>query len=102
MAVNQSGAVVANVVASTMGVESMVVGQYYMTQINSELTEISDGISKIADFQDNEYKSKVFALTAQVKKIASFQVEILGNQEFCEAEISRLNYLEQECIELLG
>ncbi|ALB48008.1 hypothetical protein [Clostridium beijerinckii] len=102
VAVNQSGAVAANVAASAMGVASMVVGQYYMTQINAELTEISDGISKIADFQDNEYKSKVFALTAQVKKIASFQVEILENQELREAEISRLNYLEQECIELLG
>lgn len=102
VAVNQSGAVAANVAASAMGVASMVVGQYYMTQINAELTEINDGISKIADFQDNEYKSKVFALTAQVKKIASFQVEILENQELRETEIARLNSLEQECIELLG
>lgn len=102
VAVNQSGAVAANVAASAMGVASMVVGQYYMAQINAELSEISDGISKIANFQDNEYKSKVFALTAQIKKIASFQVEILENQELRESEIARLNSLEQECIELLG
>lgn len=99
----QKGAtVVANTAAAAMGVASMVVGQYYMTQINAELTEISDGISKIANFQDNEYKSKVFALTAQIKKISSFQIEILENQELREAEIARLNNLEQKCIELLG
>ncbi len=43
-------AVVANTVAAVMGVASMVVGQYYMTQINAELSEISDSIAKVADF----------------------------------------------------
>lgn len=50
-------AAVANTVAAAMGVASMVVGQYYMTQINAELGVISDGISQIQDFQDNEYRS---------------------------------------------
>lgn len=102
VAIDRSGAVASNIAASAMGVASMVVGQYYMTQINAELTEISAEISKVADFQDNEYRSKVFALTAQVRKIASFQAEILENQELREAEIVWLNSLEQECIELLG
>ena len=70
---------VANTAAAAMGVASMVVGQYYMTQINAELGEISDGISKISDFQDNEYRSRVFSLIAHVKKISDFQVEILEN-----------------------
>lgn len=74
-------AVVANTAAAAMGVASMVVGQYYMTQINAELGEISDGISKIADFQDNEYRSRVFSLVAHVKKIADFQIEILENTD---------------------
>lgn len=95
-------AAVANTAAAAMGVASMVVGQYYMTQINAELGEISDGISKIADFQDNEYRSKVFGLVAQVKTITSFQVEILQNDELRDSKISQLNSLEQECIELLG
>lgn len=70
-------AVVANTAAAVMGVASMVVGQYYMTQINAELGVISEGISKISDFQDNEYRSRVFSLVTHVKKIADFQVEIL-------------------------
>lgn len=95
-------AVVANTAAAAMGVASMVVGQYYMTQINAELGEISDGISKISDFQDNEFRSRVFSLVAHVKKIADFQVEILENDELRQSKIAQLNSLEEECTQLLG
>lgn len=94
--------VVANTAAATMGVASMVVGQYYMTQINAELGEISDGISQISDFQDNEYRSRVFSLVAHVKKIADFQIEILENNELRISKISQLDSLEEECTQLLG
>lgn len=94
--------VVANTAAAAMGVASMVVGQYYMNQINNELSEINDSLNQIEEFQDNEYKSKVFALVAQIKKMASFRTEILENEELRLSEINRLNDLEQECIELLG
>lgn len=102
VAVNQTASRVANAAAAAMGVAAMVVGQYYMTQINAELGEIHNDIESIADFQDNEYKSKVFALVAQIKKIASFQVEILDTEELRMGEITHLNELEDECIQLLG
>lgn len=95
-------AVVANTAAATMGVASMVVGQYYMTQINAELGVISDGISQIQDFQDNEYRSRIFSLVAHVKKIADFQTEILENNELRLSKISQLDSLEEECTQLLG
>lgn len=95
-------AVVANTAAVAMGVASMVVGQYYMTQINAELGVISDGISQIQDFQDNEYRSIVFSLVAHVKKIADFQTEILENDELRLSKIAQLDSLEEECTQLLG
>lgn len=95
-------AVVANSTAAAMGVASMVVGQYYMTQINAALGKISDGISKIADFQDNEFRSRVFSLVAHVKKIVDFQVEILENEELRLPKIAQLDSLEEECTKLLG
>jgi hypothetical protein len=95
-------AVVANTTAAAMGVASMVVGQYYMTQINVELGEISDGISKISNFQDNEYRSRVFSLVAHVKKISDFQVEILENNELRLSKIAQLDSLEEESTQLLG
>lgn len=99
----QKGTVaVANTAAAAMGVASMVVGQYYMTQIKAELGVISDGISLIQDFQDNEYRSRVFSLVAHVKKIADFQAEILENEELRLSKISQLDSLEEECTQLLG
>lgn len=95
-------AVVANTAAAAMGVASMVVGQYYMAQINAELGEISDGISQIQDFQDNEYRSRVFSLVAHVKKIADFQTEILENDELRLSKIAQLDSLEEESTQLLG
>lgn len=102
VAVKQKANVATNVAASAMGVASMVVGQYYMKQINAELDEINAGIKKIADFQNNEYKSKVFALVAQIQKVTKFQVDILENDELRLSEIDNLNRWEQQCIELLG
>lgn len=98
----KSTAVVANTAAAAMGVASMVVGQYYMTQINAELGVISDGISQIQDFQDNEYRSRVFSLVAHVKKIADFHTEILENDELRLSKIFQLDSLEEECTQLLG
>lgn len=94
--------VVANTTAAAMGVASMVVGQYYMTQINSELEKIGNGISKVSNFQDNEYRSRVFALVSHVKKIAAFQTEIIENDELRFSKISQLDSLEEECTKLLG
>lgn len=102
VAVQQKANVATNVAASAMGLASMVVGQYYMKQINTELDEINACIKKIADFQNNEYKSKVFALVAQIQKVTKFQVDILENDELRLSEIDNLNRWEQQCIELLG
>ena len=66
-------------VNAAMNVASMVVGQYYMSQINDQLEDINAGIEKIADFQQNEFKSKVYALVAEVQKSSTFQVETIEN-----------------------
>jgi hypothetical protein len=97
-----NGLAAMNVANATMGVASMVVGQYYMTQINDQLEGINDGIVKIADFQNNEYKSKVYALVAEVQKCATFQIETLENEELRNRELAHLKNLEHECAQLLG
>lgn len=94
--------VVANSAAAVMGVASMVVGQYYMTQIDSELGNINDTVSQISNFQNNAYRSRVNALVAQVMAIVDFQSEILENDDLRRDKISRLDNLSAECIQLLG
>ena len=99
----KSGAAIAtNSVSAVMNVSSLIVGQYYMNQINAELDVISEGIDQIQSFQDNEYRSKVFSLVAHVKRISNFQSEILENDELRISKIYQLDSLEKDCAELLG
>lgn len=91
-----------NVANAAMGVGSMVVGQYYMAQINDQLEDITAGIEKIADFQEKEFKSKVYALVAEVQKSSTFQVETMENNELRNRELTHLKSLEHECAQLLG
>ncbi len=91
-----------NVANAAMNVASMVVGQYYMSQITTELEGISESISQISDFQEAEYKSHVMALVAQVNLMAEFSCETLENDEICKEEITKITILEKESLELLG
>ncbi len=85
-----------------MNVASMVVGQYYMTQINDQLDSINASIDKIAEFQETEYKSKVLALVAEMQKASTFQIETMESNELRNRELMHLRTLEHECAELLG
>ena len=100
--VKSGTAIAANSVSAVMNVSSLIVGQYYMNQINAELDVISEGIDQIKSFQDNEYHNKVFSLVAHVKRISNFQSEILENDELRISKIYQLDSLEKDCAELLG
>ena len=102
IAVDQTGKTISNTISSGIGVTAMIVGQYYMSQINSKLAKINEEISRISNFQDKEYKSKILALVIQIKRISTFQTEIMENKQLRKLDIDKLNYLEQNCIELLG
>lgn len=100
--VKQNSAVVLNTVNATIGIASMIVGQYYMTQIDKQLTSLQNSLSQISGFQDNQYKSKVLALMTKIQSISSFRVEILENDQLRNATLLALDNSEQQCIELLG
>lgn len=92
----------ANIANVAMGAAALVVGQYYMTQINSELILLNDSISKIADFQMAEYKSRVLTLITQVRRASDFQVEIIEDINLRNEEIQRLQSVEATCMDLLN
>lgn len=87
---------------AAMGVASMVVGQYYMTQINNRLDSINTEIKAISSFQNNEYRAKVFALIAAVQKASVFQIELVESDELRKRELDELKRMEHECATLLG
>lgn len=92
----------ANVAGSVMNVASLVVGQYYMAQINGRLESVEEGIGKISEFQNVEYRSAVYALVAAVKKSSTFRFEVMENDELRIRELSYLKERENECAKLLG
>ena len=92
----------ANVASSAFNVASMVVGQYYMAQIDNELSNISDSIEKISDFQNTEYKGKIMALVTQIRKISAYEIEVLDNEQLRKDELQNVSRLEHKCLELLG
>lgn len=73
-----------------------------MSQINDQLEDINAEIEKISDFQQTAFKSKVYALVAEVQKSSTFQVETIENDELRNRELSHLKLLEHECAQLLG
>ena len=102
MAAAQVGTMAVSAFSTVMSAASMVVGQYYMTLVNRQLKQISANLSQLGEFQDNEFKSKVFALHAQVVRSAAFRGETMADDGLREAEIEKLDRLEHTCIELLG
>ena len=93
---------IANAVNGTMNIASMVVGQYYMAQINNELKSIDGKISLIAEFQNNEFYAKVSSLILQIKHMACYQFEILEDNEIRNENIILLNQLKNDCTICLG
>ena len=58
----------ANVTNIAMGAAPLVVGQYYMKQINDEMGAISAGISRLESLYKNEYMGRVITLVSQVRQ----------------------------------
>lgn len=92
----------ANAVNAAMNVASIVVGQYYMSQINGKLDSLEKGIDKIAEFQESQYRSDVMALVAAVQRSATFRLETMQSDEQRMVELISLREREQECARLLG
>lgn len=93
---------VANGVANVMNVGSLVVGQYYMSEISSELETMTKSIDKISDFQDREFKSRILSVITLVGEVSQFSSEIMENDDHRTLKLSALENLKATATELLG
>lgn len=91
----------ANCVANIINIGSLVVGQYYMSEINSKIEALSKSINKISDFQEREFKSRILSLIALVGKISNFSSEILESDDLRNRKLHTLDDLEREGTQLL-
>ena len=92
---------VANGVANVMNVGSLVVGQYYMSEINSKIEALSKSVNKISDFQEREFKSRILSLIALVGEISNFSSEILERNDLQNRKLHALDDLKKEGTQLL-
>jgi hypothetical protein len=92
---------IANSAANIMNVASLVVGQYYMSEINTKLDTMSKTVDKIREFQDQEFRSKILMLIPRVGEISIFSSEILDSEEKCNRKLQTLEDLKGEGTQLL-
>ena len=91
----------ADTTATVMNVASMVVGQYYMSEINDKMGKMLGSLDKIADFQQMEFKARILSLISKVGKISQFNAEIIENEEIRKRTLDNLSRHEDEATELL-
>ena len=91
----------ADTTATVMNVASMVVGQYYMSEINDKMGQMLGSLDKIADFQQMEFKARILSLINKVGKISQFNAEIIENEEIRKRTLDNLSRHEDEATELL-
>lgn len=100
---NASGVnTVANLTASAMNVASMVVGQYYMAQIDDKLGSIQDDISDIKNFINNDRISRIQQLFVNVSVIIKHQDEISTNDAITDKELQKIYDYEEEAGKILA
>lgn len=81
---------------------SMVVGQYYMAEINDKLERIQQEISWISNYLDSEYQGKLAYIVSKIKEIIDNKIEILNNEYSRDKRYSEVLDLETNCAVLLG
>ncbi len=101
-AAQKTTTIVAGTGAAVFGIVSLVVGQYYMETIDTRLVKVNDRINKISNFQNNEFRSKVYSLISHTRLIAEYRSELLANKDMRLAKLYQLEAMEREASELLG
>ena len=93
---------VANVGATVFSVASIIVGQYYMQQIDSKIGAISDELKGIASTLDIQYRSQAASLIESVYNISKFQMDTIANEELRLRELDNIQELRKDCQTLLN
>lgn len=91
-----------SVINAGFNVATMVVGQYYMNEINDKLKEINEMIGDVSSYQNAEYQSKVVHIVSKLEEIIDNKKEILCNDEARKNAYHDNKDLETKCCELLG
>ena len=93
---------VANIASNAMNIASLVVGQYYMVQIDDTLENIHNDICDIKDYLSNNRLSEIEQLVINVSVIIKHQNEISSNEFITEQELQKLYDYEETAGKVLS
>ncbi|QBA73440.1 hypothetical protein EVE90_03075 [Lacticaseibacillus paracasei] len=88
-------------VAGVMSVASMVVGQYYMTEINGKLESISESIDDIKNFQKTELLAQISTVVRESRQLSVYNDEIMESASERQLARHRASDFEEKSGELL-
>lgn len=95
------GAKAAAAVSGAMQVGAMVVGQYYMAEINGKLNSMKETLNDIKDFQEREFKGTVRALIVNISQLSKFSADYVGNTELSRQKLMECANFRAEVTKLL-
>jgi len=84
---------------ASLGVLIVAVGMLKKT--NDQLGDVSNSVSRIADYQETEYDATAGRVLTQIKRITKFQSESLRDRDVRNNELRTLRDQEDKCIDLL-
>lgn len=88
-------------VAGVMAVASMVVGQYYMTEIDGKLESISESIDDIKNFQKTELLAQISTVVRESRQLSVYNDEIMESASERQLARHRASDFEEKSGELL-
>jgi hypothetical protein len=88
-------------VAGVMAVASMMVGQYYMTEINGKLESISESIDDIKNFQKTELLAQISTVVRESRQLSVYNDEIMESASERQLARHRASDFEEKSGELL-
>ena len=80
---------------------SIVVGQYYMKEINDKLEDIQHDIDGIASFLDAQYQGKLIYIISKIQEVIENKTENISNDFSRNKRYDEISRVEENCSELL-
>lgn len=96
------GADIATKVGAVMAISSLLVGQYYMNEINNKFISLSNDINKISGFQDREYQSKIYNLIHFIQISSKYSDKLIMDRESKNRQLSLLDGYFKDATQLLN
>ncbi|MCF0258261.1 MAG: hypothetical protein HUJ54_00240 [Erysipelotrichaceae bacterium] len=97
----QAGDAAANMAASLLNITSMLVGQYYLSEINKKMDTIQSALSAIKDFQETDFESDVKGMVTEIQEMTQFKKEIFEKEQLRTVQLNKIAFQKSKCNKLL-